>query len=433
MNAGLKIVIVEPYTRTGGHFAWFAERTCTALTKLHHEVTLVTYGGLPLSDDHGELRYTLIDAAPAHGNKFVDHPRERWISVSSLGLFLRKAKQEFATFRAAARLPASGKTVLHFYDANPVFLLIACRFVLQRGRKRHSFATLLTIHEVGYLSGEGNPLRRIYKRFVATCLGRLIKYRLDGIIVFDAAIQEKLVSRYTLAEKAMCQIRLLPHGMDEPLPIGDKSAHRRKLGVDLNETVFLALGVIRKDKRIDLAVEAIKGVPNARLVIAGKPGDLGQSEIDAMIREHSAESCVTTDIGYIDEERLHSWFFAADALVLPYSKSFNGSSGVLTHACSHGRCVIAADVGQVGEAVRSHAIGFVVESDNAIALREAMLRFMRLDSSQRAEIEQRALQTARRYSWNAVSTQVAGYYQELLGNRDLVQSELRLNEFPNNI
>lgn len=58
--------------------------------------------------------------------------------------------------------------------------------------------------------------------------------------------------------------------MNELQDLSDKGGARRRLNHSQDDTVFLVFGILREDKRIDLAIEAVKGLPFCRLVIAGE-------------------------------------------------------------------------------------------------------------------------------------------------------------------
>ncbi|MGH9469656.1 MAG: glycosyltransferase [Terriglobia bacterium] len=250
----------------------------------------------------------------------------------------------------------------------------------------------------------------------------MIERDLDGVVVLDPALKEGLSARLKLTRAAAQRIRVLPHGIGDPVEISSKSEARRRLGLESAETVFLVFGILRKDKRIDLAIEAAKALADSRLVIAGGPHDFTEAAVKELIHRHECESSVLADIGYVPEEKMHAYFSACDAVVIPYDRSFKGLSGILTLACGHGKPVIASNVSLLGETVRQRQIGFAVEPDSASALTNGMLQFLSMATQERVEMEQRVRDYAASMSWDSVCRHWLEFYQDLLKRRKSLMS-----------
>ena len=254
-------------------------------------------------------------------------------------------------------------------------------------RVAEQIAIVANLHEASRLIRAPRRLRaRAHNSIYPYVLRRLIREDLDALILLDDSLKDELLSRLKLSGPAGNKVHVLPHGMDEPLDASDKEGARRRLNLSPNETVFLLFGGLRKDKRIDLALEAIKGFPSCRLVIAGEACDYDAAAVQELIRTRGCGNSVSTEIRYVDEDRMHDYFLAADAVILPYAADFQGQSGILTKACSHGKCVIASDVAAVGKTVREAGIGLVVEPESANKLKEAIHTFLLLKPEHRAQI-----------------------------------------------
>ncbi len=414
----VKIIVVEPYTKTPGHFEWFAVRTCEAFHHLKNEVTLVTYGGIETSSLKGPCPFAVVDAAPDGRQDLDVRCHHGKMDMASLRAFLKKEMQEFRTFRLAASLSRqSGQRVLHFCAADPVVLEFVLRSTLPGRLQRKDLAILLTVHDATML----NPAKRIkgkaYRWLYRRRLKKLIQRDLDGIVVLDPTLKQELINRLTLDTQASERVYVLTHGAEHPVNSSSKQEARKRLKLHPSETVFLVFGILRKDKKIDLAIEAVKELSKCRLVIAGEAQDYTERDLMTFIRRHGCERWVSTEIGYVSERKMDDYFSACDAVIIPYARSFKGMSGILTHACSHGRAVIASDVGILGETVKKWGIGFAVEPENTMKLREGICRFLDLTPEERVEMEQRASRFARHCSWDVVCQEWVALYHRLLNQQ----------------
>lgn len=416
----VKIFVVEPYTRTPGHFERLSVRTCEALARLGNNVTLVTYGGIRDNCRKGPGAFAVADAAPVGTTEFDWRRRNGKVHLGSLRGLLKRQLWEFRTFRLTVSLLRQQELgIAHFYDADPILLVFAINLLLAGRRHKPRPVLVLTVHDVIRLTSPKGIRRKIYYWFYRRCLGRLIRHDLDGIVVLDSSLKQGLLNCFGVNDEAVSRIRVLPHGIGDPVEASNRDAARRRLNLNLTETIFLVFGILRNDKRIDLAIEAIKELPHCRLIIAGEPHDFTETFIKELVHRNGCEQSVSTEINYIPEERMHDYFSACDAAIIPYDRSFKGLSGILTLACGHGKAVIASNVGILGETVKEHGLGFVVEPNDASAIREAILRFLSLTTEERAQIEQRVETFADLMSWDSVCAQWAEFYQWMLKRREL--------------
>ena len=424
----VKIIVVEPYTRTPGHHERLPVRTCEAFANLGHEVTLVTYGGLSSNWFQTRLPFQVVDAAPPGATDLDARYYKGKIDIKSYRSLAKRMIREYRTFRFAASLIRRDHfAVVHFYDADLLVLALAMK-LFKGFRKNTSPVIVLTVHHVLTLAPSqpeyppGMSLsrkirRKIYRSALRYVAGRLIQYNLDGIVVLDPSLKKAILSRFGTDQAVADRIRVVPHGIGDPVEVVSKEQARARLKLPPGETLFLVFGVLRKDKRIDLAIEAIRDLPRCRLVIAGAAQDIDESTIFELTRRYGCEEQVFTEIDHIPEQKMHDYFSACDAVIIPYDDSFQGLSGILTLACGHGRPVIASDVSLLGETVRQRQLGFAVEPGSALGLREAMLRFLSLTPEERAQMEQRVESYARQMSWDSVCEKWVDFYQELLERR----------------
>jgi len=107
------------------------------------------------------------------------------------------------------------------------------------------------------------------------------------------------------------------------------------------------------------------------LLIAGDTAwssELSPEHYRRMIETYGLDGSVHWVRKYISAEEAADIFKIAEAVVLPYRKSFHAQSGVLNLAVGHERPCVVSDVGGIGETVREYQLGAVVEAEDPSAL-----------------------------------------------------------------
>jgi teichuronic acid biosynthesis glycosyltransferase TuaC len=188
--------------------------------------------------------------------------------------------------------------------------------------------------------------------------------RAAGITAVCQALKDRLVGWGAPAEK----IRVVLHGVDLDLfqPV-DREAVRRRLG--LSGTVLLSVGHLTRRKGHHLAVEALRELPDATLLMAG------DGWYEETLRELAVSFGVQERIrflGQVDQEALRDYYSAADALVLASSRE--GIANVLLESMACGTPVIATAVWGTPEAVNAPEAGVLMAERSAPALVEAVRR-----------------------------------------------------------
>lgn len=147
---------------------------------------------------------------------------------------------------------------------------------------------------------------------------------------------------------------------------------RIQLGLPQEARIFLYFGGPYRRKGLDLAVEAMSGLPeNHRaflLCIGQQPEDARMARrLAALVAAKRAVSINR----YVSDAEMQAGFGASDVVLLPYRGHF-GSSSVLSQAAAAGRPVIASDEQLVGQRVRVHKLGLLFATGDAAGLREAI-------------------------------------------------------------
>ena len=199
---------------------------------------------------------------------------------------------------------------------------------------------------------------------------RLAYLPLDFVIVHDELAESAAVPRSVRVVKA-------PHGLYEiSESVTDVAAIRREWGVGDGQKVFLAFGFVRDGKNLDLAIQALKSVPEAFLVIAGSVAS-SKDKTFTFYRELAANLGVEGRCrffeGFVEDGDLAKYFGGADFVLLTYASSFHSQSGVLNLAARARKPVLASSSrSPFIESVKKFTLGVTVEPDSVEAVAKGM-------------------------------------------------------------
>jgi glycosyltransferase involved in cell wall biosynthesis len=166
---------------------------------------------------------------------------------------------------------------------------------------------------------------------------------------------------------------------------------RRRL--DLRGDVALFFGHVRPFKGLDIALRAWRLLSRpVTLLVAGEAWWRGEEEYRRLA---AGLSNVRLEFRFIPDAEIATYFAACDVVLAPYR--IEAQSGVALTAFHFGRPVIATSVGGLPEIIEEGRNGFLVRPEDPAALAAAVDRFFALRN--RESMEQAAVGSARRYSW----------------------------------
>lgn len=410
MQPPLKILCVEPYTFSPGHPRWFATELCEGLGRRGHEVTLVTFGNVLEEGVEGSRPFSVLDVAKENTlTRFLGWGSPVRSNLRSAAGFCR-LYWDLRTFPPAFRMATQqAYDIVHCLDWHPVTLWWAAR-LFSGWRCGGRTAMAGTLHHLGRLARGKDSFLGVSIRYYRRALASLVQEYMQAVFVLDETLRAEVIERLHLPRQHHEKIVLVPHGMDTGEPPYGRSEARRRLGIDGEERILLLAGVLRRDKGIDVAIRAMQEAGSCRLYIVGAPFDCDVEELRALIRACNCENSVILDPRYLAEDEMQDYILVCDALLLPYRKTFRGQSGVVAHASRYARCVIASDVGAVGNIIRQFGFGFTVEPESPEKLRDAIRKFLDLTASERLEMESKAKLAAQSYSWDEMCRRIEEVY-----------------------
>jgi teichuronic acid biosynthesis glycosyltransferase TuaC len=185
-----------------------------------------------------------------------------------------------------------------------------------------------------------------------------------GLITVARALKDKLVALGVPAER----IEVLRNGVDLQLfrPV-DRETWRSRLG--FRRTTLLSVGNLVPLKGNDLAIRALRLLPEMELVIVGNGPERGG--LGTLARELGVSDRVTF-VGVMAQEDLRHYLGAADALVLASSRE--GWANVLLESMACGTPVVASNVGGTPEVVTAPEAGLMMAERTPEALADAVRR-----------------------------------------------------------
>jgi glycosyltransferase involved in cell wall biosynthesis len=190
-------------------------------------------------------------------------------------------------------------------------------------------------------------------------------------------VHHELVDRSVVPNRV--QVLVAPHGLyDMNLQDFDRWEVRKEWEVSLDQKVFLSFGYVRDGKNLDLAIRAIREVPNAFLVVAGTVASAKdktfQDYKDLAADLAVSDRCLFIE-GYLSDEELGKYFAGTDFVLLTYSSSFHSQSGVLNLAARARKPVLAsASPCPMMESVTRFNLGIAVAPDSTQEITAGMKR-----------------------------------------------------------
>lgn len=346
-----------------------------ALGRRGHEVELLTapfaHGEPPTPDGYRRRELFL----PLSGKLLRRAPRSR------LRFLVKGAEYVPSVVRLVRAVNALQPDVVHLqWVALPRYDL---RWL---ARLRRTRPLVLTAHNVLPHQGEADPEQR-----------RRLYAAVDCVVVHTRKGAEELARFGVPADR----IARIPHGTFDAPPTTSIAPP--------NGRTLLFFGLIRHYKGLDVLVEALPEIRDARLVVAGDPLDPIEP-IRELAHELGVADRIDWRLGYLPAKEIASLMREATLTVFPY-RSGESASGALATALGHGRPAVVTDV--LAETVRDYGAGLVAQPNSPTSLARAV-NTMLDDPDLLRETFQGTERARRALSWDAVADAHERLYADLL-------------------
>lgn len=191
------------------------------------------------------------------------------------------------------------------------------------------------------------------------------------------AFEHDDVALDTVRPRPDLRVHIVPMGPQKfPDPAASREETRRRLGIPPEAVVVFSFGHIRDNKNLDFAVRALREVPEAWLLVAGKrtsESQKSESYYVELAKSLGVDDRCTWIFEYVSETEAANLFEACDLVLLTYSSSFFSASGVLNVAAKYRKpCIASAGEGSLKKVVREYRLGVWVEPDKAEAVAQGI-------------------------------------------------------------
>ena len=231
--------------------------------------------------------------------------------------------------------------------------------------------------------------------------------RAAGFVATTAGI----LDTFTEAHGPRQRTRVIPNGCD----VGEERAFPGLPGAGSVPRVLYA-GQLYPWKGVDVPVEAMKGVADARLVIlGGLPGGPDLERVRSLVSARGLESR-TEMPGTVPQARVAEEMRRASVVVVPFLRTLmterHTSPLKAFEAMAAGRPVIASDLPSSREFLRDGENALLVPPGDADALAAAIARILQ-DPGLAAGLARTAFDEAPRYSWDARARALVSLFEEV--------------------
>ena len=217
----------------------------------------------------------------------------------------------------------------------------------------------------------------------------------------------------------MHKITLIPHGIEIPHEtlIESKRTSKRK--------ILLFVGRLTPQRNLEFLLQAFKLIiekePKVRLIIVGEelPSHYVKSELGYKIRlvRLCEEMGILDNIiftGWINDDELCKAYGSCDVFV--YTSLYDNFGYALAEAASFGKPIISTRVGIAPDLIGSDEGGILVEHNDIIGLKDAVLKILSDDDLYRS-MEETIIKRVRKYSLDAMVEQYEKLFEELTNSR----------------
>jgi len=343
------VTFINPFAE--GHHVYYGALLANGLVEKGYKVYAV--GGKGFVDGMREL-------CPVSGSEAIASSRPATITETEKIRFLGKA------------LKTAEK-----YNADYIHLQQLDRFILTLALLR-PFSDLSrvfgTLHWAALLD-EFAP-NNLKRRKVA--FERLVLRHLAGNGLKVMAHSKKFVSILNAITRSGAA-GYVPYPVNFPVYSAEERASKRaslreRLSIEPGATVLLSFGGTRYDKGADIAVSALKNLPDSvELLVAGSAEHFSKDALASIAEKSGVRERLKLCMEYIPEAEVVDYFAASDIVVAPYRKIFAGQCGPITIAASMGIPVVASDSMIIKETVEAYSLGRTFPSEDVISFSRAVM------------------------------------------------------------
>jgi glycosyltransferase involved in cell wall biosynthesis len=277
----------------------------------------------------------------------------------------------------------------------------------------HARRCVATVHDLGFLHFP-EAHRRWDRRYLAWATGW--NARQSTVVIADSrATRTDLLREHRVQPS---RVRVVHLGRDESLaPVRDPVAlDRVRARYEIGPRYLLYVGTLQPRKNLGRVIEAfarlagLPGMEEAQLILAGKRGWLYE-DLFVQVSRLGLEGRVRFP-GYADHADLAALYSGATGFVFP--SLYEGFGMPVLEAQSCGVPVMTSNNSSLPEIAGDAAL--LVDPHDVDAIAAAMLR-LATDDALRAELVERGLANAQRFSWEKCARETLAVLESVVGER----------------
>lgn len=398
----MKILLVQPYALGPGHYDAYTKRICEGFCKAGLDITLVTALG---TKDGWDKKLPMLSVRSLGKESWITTRTENRFGSKFFSRLIKGLKLILIGWvvqrKAFSIFKKNGHDVVHFIDSEFITLTMLFYFF---GKPKNVFITVPAPLEMRniFLEYTYNSIR---KMMVSHLLKRAHP------IFHTEQVKNSLIHSGIISDS---NAPVIPWGIDVIEENFSKEESRNRLGIDIHKKVFGFFGYLLPQKGFDFTLETWASLQKEYVLLALVHSDcLKDGEtINEFIKNNHMEDRVLLNYGYTLEEDLALNISACDAILLPYKKNFQGESGIMSLACSHGVPLIAANVGKVGDTVERKGLGFVFEPESSRSFIDTLIKFSKLSEEEIKKIKESISAYVKFLSWEQIARSHVDCYKK---------------------
>jgi glycosyltransferase involved in cell wall biosynthesis len=414
MKKQIKVLYVCPYAHYPGHFAAAAKQETQALAEAGIDTILLTFCNV--IDDVGiKVPHSVVFQQTS-----LTKPINCLLSLFRKWTISRWLTMFFETLLTLSKAVAIRRKrevdIIHIRDGEPFLFLSHLLSLPFRG---YHWVVSLTASNIY------PPKPKTFQQFVYTIAVKFVNsgmwrplYRISlarnrFIFITQNEMARRDYDSY-LGGVFAGKVIYLPLGSDKPVSIIDRQKARNKLGLPLDRLVFLSFGAPHAGKDLETIFLALKGVSDVYFVHAGdQKFGLGVN-LDKAATGYIDTNRMSIRNYYVTDTEKPYYFFAADAVILSYTRQFLSTCSLLWEACRFGTPVIASDNGQLKELMEEYQLGLLFTAQNPNSLRKAIVRFIKLKPKEIETLKDNCRRFAHEFSIERWAQRCIEIYHSLL-------------------
>lgn len=201
---------------------------------------------------------------------------------------------------------------------------------------------------------------------VKTLIERKAYKRFELFTTHSTAFKALLVNDFGIQARA---VRVIYPGIDtKRFSPGHMMKARGRLGLPLDEFIFVSIRRLEPRMGLDLAITALAKLPSGHLAIAGDGSS--RSALEQLAKELGVSKRVTF-LGRLPDSAVADLYRSGNCAIVP-TRALEGFGLVVLESFSCGTPVISANIGGLPEAMGPWAAEWTFEPGNASALQTKM-------------------------------------------------------------